>query len=83
MGSRHSSTPGEPKLAQQWLDDLMSLTFAAPFERTVVIDPEHDPEKCAAVFRKDHAQTITSSVIRKSVQRFSDKIMLKPSPEAR
>jgi hypothetical protein len=22
-------------------------------------DLEHDPEKCAAVFRKDHAQTIT------------------------
>jgi hypothetical protein len=21
----------------------------------------HDPEKCAAVFRKDHAQTITST----------------------
>jgi hypothetical protein len=24
---------------------------------------EHDPEKCAAVFRKDHAQTTNQSVM--------------------
>jgi hypothetical protein len=33
---------------------------------------KHDPEKCGAVFGKDHAQT---SMIPKSVERFSKKIM--------
>jgi hypothetical protein len=38
-------------------------------------DIEHDPEKWKPVFGKDHAQT--KSMIPKSGNRFSEKIMLK------
>jgi len=49
-------------------------------ERPARAGLQHDPEKCEAVFRKDHAQT--GSMIRKSVKRFSEKIMLKQGAEA-
>ncbi|MBZ0140922.1 MAG: hypothetical protein K8H87_14295, partial [Pseudorhodoplanes sp.] len=38
---------------------------------------EHDPEKCEAVFGKDHARTKSGSMIPKSVKRFSEKIVRK------
>jgi hypothetical protein len=42
---------------------------------------EHDPEKWAPVFGKDHAQT--KSMIPKSGYRFSEKIMLKRKAKAK
>jgi hypothetical protein len=38
---------------------------------------EHDPEKREPVFGKDHAQTKSRSMIPKSGNRFSEKIMRK------
>jgi hypothetical protein len=43
---------------------------------------EHDPEKWKPVFAKDHAQTRSQSMIPKSGNRFSEKIMLKQEARA-
>jgi hypothetical protein len=40
-------------------------------------EAENDPEKWEPVFRKDHAQKKKQSMIRKSGNRFSEKIMLR------
>ncbi|MBZ0138264.1 MAG: hypothetical protein K8H87_00630 [Pseudorhodoplanes sp.] len=43
---------------------------------------EHDPEKCEAVFGKDHAQAKSAIMIPKSAKRFSEKIMRRKRTEA-
>jgi len=42
---------------------------------------EHDPEKCVTVFRKRSCSNKIQNMIRKSVKRFSERIMLKQNPE--
>jgi hypothetical protein len=49
------------------------------FSEKIMLQHEHDPEKCEAVFGKDHAPT---SMIPKSVKRFSEKIMLQHEARA-
>src|SRR6266576_2789346 len=49
------------------------------FRRRSCSNKEHDPEKWKPVFREDHAQA--KSMIRKSGNRFSEKIMLKKGDE--
>jgi hypothetical protein len=45
-------------------DASASMTAcASPGRRRADVRLEHDPEKCAAVFRKDHAQTTTESAM--------------------
>jgi hypothetical protein len=62
-----------------WLPMIMATDFAPGGAKTISCakeapDIQHDPEKWKPVFRKDHAPL--SSMIRKSGNRFSAKIML-------